>query len=203
MRVALLALLLVSSARAVPSAKPAFCWPRAAPTPVVAAHHSQVVASGGSQHLAAHDVDSLSKLFARALGWVMLAGSLVVYSPILIRVVRTGKAEGLSVTTWLLALVGFLSSLVYPVRHRFPLSTYSEYICLSLQSGLLLFSLTVYGGHLSAAAAAIGIVALIAVWAVFASLIPLHATKMVQVSDGRSGTSRVCARGGCCWLSLH
>ena len=60
----------------------------------------------------------------------MFLGSIVVYSPILVRVVSSGKADGLSVHTWLLSSIGFLAALVYPIRQHFPLSTYSEYACL-------------------------------------------------------------------------
>lgn len=123
------------------------------------------------------------KIFARVLGWVMMLGSTVVYSPILFRVIRTSQADGLSVSTWLLSLIGFGAATVYPARNGFPFSTYSEYVCLALQSMLLLFFVSVYGGHASPLVSGGAIALLTSAGVMIGTTIPLRATKVVQVRN--------------------
>jgi len=114
------------------------------------------------------------------MGWLMLLGSAGLYSPILTRVIRARDASGLSLTTWVLAILGFGSSLIYPVRNRFPLSTYSEHICLSLQSLALFSCIAIFGGHLSVPLTALVVSGIVAAWAATLALLPLALTKYVQ-----------------------
>ncbi|KAG8462197.1 hypothetical protein KFE25_011647 [Diacronema lutheri] len=79
-----------------------------------------------------------SQLVARGLGWAVSAASMSLYLPIAARIVRTGSADGLSVTTWALNVLGFAAAIVYPLRKGFPISCYFDTICLAAQSVLVL-----------------------------------------------------------------
>lgn len=79
-----------------------------------------------------------SQALARGLGWAISAASMSLYLPIAATVVRTGSADGLSVTTWALNALGFAAAIVYPLRKGFPISSYFDTICLEAQSVLVL-----------------------------------------------------------------
>ncbi|KAL1495150.1 hypothetical protein AB1Y20_017015 [Prymnesium parvum] len=128
------------------------------------------------------------RALASALGWIVSLGSAAVYSPIAFRLLTTHEAEGLAIQTWLLSTVGFGAALVYPLRHRYPLSSYAEYVCLATQSALLLLCVAVYGGHATPLAACAGLSALLGIGAVGAALVPLRFTKIIQESRGAGST---------------
>ena len=52
-------------------------------------------------------VRGAASLFASAIGWVMGAGSALLYAPILLRLLRARSADGMTVWTWVLQLVAF------------------------------------------------------------------------------------------------
>ncbi|KAJ1623784.1 hypothetical protein T492DRAFT_599312 [Pavlovales sp. CCMP2436] len=79
-----------------------------------------------------------SEVLARALGWAISGASVSLYLPIAATIVRTGKADGLSVATWALNVLGFAAALVYPIRKGFPLSSFFDTISLTAQSVLIL-----------------------------------------------------------------
>ena len=79
----------------------------------------------GSVADAACAVCSLSGL-ASLVGWAMGAGSLALFAPILLRMVRKRSAAGLSITTWMLQMAAFTGSTLYNASRGHPLSTYAE-----------------------------------------------------------------------------
>lgn len=81
---------------------------------------------------------SAAERLSTVLGYLMAAGSCALYSPIIIRMLSTGATGGLSLATWTLFLVGSLCSLVFPLRMHFPLTSFSEYIALTVQSAVVL-----------------------------------------------------------------
>lgn len=79
-----------------------------------------------------------SEGLARGLGWAISGASMSLYLPIAAGIVRTGSADGLSVSTWALNVLGFAAAIVYPLRKDFPLSSFFDTICLEAQSVLVL-----------------------------------------------------------------
>lgn len=86
---------------------------------------------------------SISVLIAKALGYVMGVGALLVYTPIIINLMKTKKADGYSTATWVFNLLGMTMACVYPFKKGFPVSTYIEILTLIVQSvgilGLICF----------------------------------------------------------------
>ena len=78
------------------------------------------------------------------------AGSALLYSPILYDVLRKKSAMGLSPVTWVLQTVGSAGMVVYPLKSKYPLSTYFEFITLSVQSAAIFVALAAYGDVLTA-----------------------------------------------------
>ncbi|EOD12892.1 hypothetical protein EMIHUDRAFT_213129 [Emiliania huxleyi CCMP1516] len=75
-------------------------------------------------------------LIARWLGFLVGAGSLLLYTPIAARVYRQRSADGLTLSTWLLS---YTCSDAYSFRNGYPLSTYIETLIITVEAcGVLL-----------------------------------------------------------------
>ena len=71
----------------------------------------------------------------------MGAGSLLLYAPILVRLVRSRSADGLSEATWWLQLFGFTTVCIYNSAKGFPLAAYVETLSFAVQSGFILLAI--------------------------------------------------------------
>lgn len=68
----------------------------------------------------------------------MAAGSMAVYTPILINLLKAKSDKGLSTQTWIMNILGISLACVYPFQKGFPLSTYVELVVLTVQSLIIL-----------------------------------------------------------------
>lgn len=102
------------------------------------AKSSIVAASGGAS----------GDVAAKILGYTMGAGSLMLYSPIILKLLNTKTADGFSHETWLFNLIGLTAAVVYPFKKGFPMSTYVEILILCIQSFGILGLLCSYKGLL-------------------------------------------------------
>ena len=75
---------------------------------------------------------------ATALGYLVGAGSLALYTPIVWRVSRQGDASGLTLSTWWLKLASYSCSDVYSLANGYPLSTYVETLVITAEAALVL-----------------------------------------------------------------
>ena len=85
-------------------------------------------------HQSKTDGPSLAVIVSTGLGYLITAGSLILYSPIIHRILSTGETGGLSLATWCLFFLGSAAAMVYPLRMRFPRTSFGEYIALAAQS---------------------------------------------------------------------
>ena len=69
--------------------------------------------------------DSAS-LLAQGLGYLVGAGSFLLYTPIAVRILRQKTADGLTTSTWWLKLTSYTCSDAYAFSRGYPLSTYAE-----------------------------------------------------------------------------
>ena len=81
---------------------------------------------------------SSSSAAATALGYFMGTASLGLYLPIIVGIVRRGNAHGVSIQTWMATVLGFSLALIYPVKMKYPLSSYFELVNLVVQSVVIL-----------------------------------------------------------------
>jgi|APGre2960657444_1045066.scaffolds.fasta_scaffold00534_3 mannose-P-dolichol utilization defect protein 1 len=63
----------------------------------------------------------------------MGAGSLLLYSPIVLRLVRTWDAQGMAASTWALQLFGFTAACIYNYAKGHSLSAYGETLVFAVQ----------------------------------------------------------------------
>ena len=80
---------------------------------------SSIVAAGG-----VGTVTNSGDFVAKILGYTMGAGSLMLYSPIILKLLNTKKADGFSHETWMFNLIGLTAAVIYPFKKGFPTSTY-------------------------------------------------------------------------------
>ena len=83
---------------------------------------------------------------AKVLGYLMGAGSFLLYSPIILKLLNTKHAEGFSELTWMFNLIGLSAAVIYPFKKGFPLSTYVEILILAIQSTGILGLVCSYKG---------------------------------------------------------
>ena len=77
---------------------------------------------------------TLLQTLASLLGAAMGAGSLLLYSPIVLRLVRTRSAQGMALSTWALQFFGFTAGVMYSASKGFPLTTYAETLSFTVQA---------------------------------------------------------------------
>eukprot|EP01041_Mallomonas_annulata_P009424 gene9424-19569_t len=87
-------------------------------------------------------------VLARVLGYIMGAGALGLYVPIIYDILIRRSAEGLSTATWVYNLLGFTAGIVYPLKKGFPISSFIDGIALWLQSLIILFLTCFYNNRL-------------------------------------------------------
>jgi mannose-P-dolichol utilization defect 1 len=96
---------------------------------------------------------------SKALGLgIVLAGS-IVKVPQLLKLVNAGSGAGLSVVGYILETLGYIITLAYNVRLRFPFSTYGETAFISVQNILILLLVFHFAGKDVPALGALGVAA--------------------------------------------
>ena len=95
---------------------------------------------------------SVRDVLATFMGWLLSAGALTIYTPMIFSLLRTRDATGMSAATWALQLVGFVIFVTYHVRNGLPLSTYVDFAALAAQAATLLVLICLFQGQLFAVA---------------------------------------------------
>ena len=117
--------------------------------PSIAAAHSLIASStavvvatiGGD---GSSDRDLVLQSVARGLGYLVGTGSVLLYTPIAVRIVRQQRAEGLTVSTWWCKLLSYTCTIFYSYDKGFPLSTYAETIIIALEALTILLLVTYF-----------------------------------------------------------
>jgi len=92
---------------------------------------------------------SVSTIAASTLGWALTAGSLSVYLPIILTMLKTRNARDSSLVTWAMQTLGFAIFVIYHVRSGLPLSTFLDFASLGVQSLAILCLASGYQRRLS------------------------------------------------------
>lgn len=77
-------------------------------------------------------------VLAKLLGYLLAVGATTLYAPIIIALLISKDSSGLSIETWTMNVIGTMLAISYPIKKRFPFSTYVELTALLLQSVLIL-----------------------------------------------------------------
>ncbi|OCT90960.1 mannose-P-dolichol utilization defect 1 protein [Xenopus laevis] len=93
------------------------------------------------------DVPCLKMALSKVLGFGIIAGSMMVKVPQIVKLIRAGTAEGLSFKSILLELLALMGTMVYSITHGFPFSTWGEVLFLMLQTLTIGFLIQYLGGR--------------------------------------------------------
>jgi len=91
---------------------------------------------------------SASTKAATALGYFMGTAALWMYLPLILKIVKAGNADGFSLQTWMTTVASFSLALLYPIKRKFPLSSYIELLGLQAQSIVILGLICFYSSRL-------------------------------------------------------
>ncbi|CAN2391671.1 mannose-P-dolichol utilization defect [Pristimantis euphronides] len=92
-------------------------------------------------------VPCLKVLISKILGIGIIVGSVMVKVPQIVKIVRSGTAEGLSFQSILLELVALSGTMVYSITHGFPYSSWGEVLFLMIQTVIIGFLIQHLGGR--------------------------------------------------------
>lgn len=92
-------------------------------------------------------VPCLKILLSKVLGYGIVAGSVLVKIPQLLKVWGNRSGKGISLTSVLLELLALAGSVAYGCAKRFPFSTWGESLFLLLQTSTLLFLILHFSGR--------------------------------------------------------
>lgn len=90
--------------------------------------------------------NNIRDALAKGVGYLMGAGSIFLFSPIIFTLIKTRSADGFATSTWILNLMGMLLAVAYPVKMGFPPSTYIEVVSVIFQCVLILGLICFYKG---------------------------------------------------------
>lgn len=83
------------------------------------------------------DGDCLKMLISRCLGLAIVIGATCVKFPQIIKIYKSGSAEGISFLATLLELLAVTANGAYSFSKGFPFSSYGEAVTLSLQASVI------------------------------------------------------------------
>jgi len=84
-------------------------------------------------------------LISKALGLLIIAGSLIIKVPQIVKIVKAKSAKGISLTSVLLELVCLLFTMSFSYRRHFPFGTYGETVFVTIQNFVIIFLIYYYG----------------------------------------------------------
>jgi mannose-P-dolichol utilization defect protein 1 len=98
--------------------------------------------SGTTAEVLTPNLKSLDRA-AVLIGYALAASSLLLYTPILAKLLSSRSPSGMSMSTWALNVFGTLLALSYPIKQGYPVSTYADLAIILVQAvavlGLLCF----------------------------------------------------------------
>ncbi|XP_073510693.1 mannose-P-dolichol utilization defect 1 protein [Phyllobates terribilis] len=92
-------------------------------------------------------VDCVKILISKILGIGIIVGSILVKVPQIVKIVRSGTAEGLSFKSVLLELLALSGTMVYSITREFPFSSWGEVLFLMIQTLIIGFLIQHLGGR--------------------------------------------------------
>ncbi|XP_043540622.1 mannose-P-dolichol utilization defect 1 protein-like, partial [Chiloscyllium plagiosum] len=92
-------------------------------------------------------VPCLKLLLSKVLGLSIIAGSVMVKLPQILKIVRAQSTEGLNFNSILLEMLAITGTMVYGMRNYFPFSSWGEALFLMLQTLTIGFLILHYSGQ--------------------------------------------------------
>ncbi|XP_056409622.1 mannose-P-dolichol utilization defect 1 protein [Hyla sarda] len=127
-------------------------------------------------------VECLKLLISKILGIGIIVGSVMVKVPQIMKIVRSGTAEGLSFQSVLLELLALSGTMVYSITHGFPFSSWGEVLFLMIQTLIIGFLIQHLGGRTTLGVLFLGVYFAI-VGVLLSPVIPMVAVTVLQATN--------------------
>ncbi|XP_059126961.1 mannose-P-dolichol utilization defect 1 protein isoform X1 [Peromyscus eremicus] len=127
-------------------------------------------------------VPCLKILLSKGLGLGIVAGSLLVKLPQILKILGAKSAEGLSLQSVMLELVALTGTVVYSIANNFPFSSWGEALFLTLQTVTICFLVMHYRGESVKGVAFLACYAMLLL-ALLSPLTPLALVTLLQASN--------------------
>ncbi|XP_040203007.1 mannose-P-dolichol utilization defect 1 protein [Rana temporaria] len=128
------------------------------------------------------DVPCLKILLSKVLGFGIIAGSVMVKVPQILKLLRSGTAEGLSFHSVLLELLALTGTMVYSITYSFPFSAWGEVLFLLLQTLIIGFLIQHLGSRTNLGILFLGIYfSIVAV--LLSPVVPMAVVTMLQAAN--------------------
>ncbi|XP_037007058.1 mannose-P-dolichol utilization defect 1 protein isoform X2 [Artibeus jamaicensis] len=130
-------------------------------------------------------VPCLKILLSKGLGLGIVAGSLLVKLPQVLKILGAKSAEGLSLQSVMLELVALTGTMVYSIINKFPFSSWGEALFLMLQTVTICFLVLHYRGQTVKAGYALVLLVLLSPLTPMAVITLLQASNVPSVVAGK------------------
>ncbi|XP_068129954.1 mannose-P-dolichol utilization defect 1 protein [Hyperolius riggenbachi] len=127
-------------------------------------------------------VPCLKILISKLLGIGIIAGSVMVKVPQIVKIVRAGTAEGLSFKSVLLELLALTGTMVYSITRSFPFSAWGEVLFLLIQTLIIGFLIQHLGSRTNLGILFLGIYFCV-VAVLLSPVVPMAAVTLLQASN--------------------
>ena len=117
------------------------------------------------------NVDCLTMIASKGLGYAILAGSLLLRVPQILNILKAKSVDGLSFASEVLMIMSIFSALSYGYSKQFPISAYGDSYALFAQTAVVLLLVLLYQGKRCTAVISIATI-LAACYLLYANLIP-------------------------------
>ncbi len=88
--------------------------------------------------------ESFATWLATALGYLIGLGSLMLYTPIAVRLFRQKSADGTTMVTWMMKLSSYTCTDLYSLWKHYPISTYIDTLVITFQAAIVLTLVVIY-----------------------------------------------------------
>jgi len=96
-------------------------------------------------------VPCLKKTIVKLLGFAIIAGSVVLKVPQILKIVRAGNAKGLAASSYALTLFTCIVNIAYNVLLQHPFSSYGENVSIAVQDAILVLLIAFHQGAIGVA----------------------------------------------------
>ena len=111
-------------------------------------------------------------LVARILGYSMGAGAMALYIPIILKLINEKEivADGMSIQTWIMNVIGFTAATLYPMKCGFAFASYVDMFLLTIQAIVVMGITCFYRGFIKSYTIGLGIYLLATISLIIAPL---------------------------------
>lgn len=129
------------------------------------------------------DPDCGKLLLSKALGYLVILGSVGVKLPQIMSIARSRSAAGISLSMFVLDLIGFTITLGYNVARQNPFSTWGETLFLLTQTVIILALMLYYSKNIGITSISTFVIWLAALGAMVTGQVPMEIMTLLQTAS--------------------